>query len=243
MNIFILGLGYVGQHLKLYLKAKGHNVSGIGRDISLLNTQELEKADAVLVSYPPSNLEQSIRNIFPWPQKKWMGYLSATSVYGDYKGDWVDEECTLLGDSPRALASGIYGPGRSAFEQLKKGGLIIVKQGHFFSRIHVEDIVQVLFASIQKLNPGRIYNLADDMPAASYEVNDFAAQLMKINPPHLDFENAKAQGVMSEMALDFYSQNKRVSNARIKKELIDKLMYPSYKEGLMGIFKTLIDCP
>jgi hypothetical protein len=50
-------------------------------------------------------------------------------------------------------------------------------------------------------------------------------------PPEVPFEQAD----LSPMARSFYDDNKRVSNARIKRELGVVLRYPSYRDGLPAI--------
>ena len=110
-------------------------------------------------------------------QFKWVGYLSTTAIYGDHQGNWVDEtkppaptakrgRWRLLAEEQWSAIpklpihifrlAGIYGPGRGPFSKLKGGGTRrIIKPGQVFSRIHVEDIAQVLAASMAAPNPRR----------------------------------------------------------------------------------------
>jgi nucleoside-diphosphate-sugar epimerase len=191
----------------------------------------------------------------------WLGYLSTTGVYGDRAGDrhggWVDETSERRPGNPRSrrraaaedawLAlwrdrgvpvhvfrlSGIYGPGRSAIDQLRAGtAKRIDKPGQMFSRIHVEDIANVLEASIARPRPGAIYNVADDMPAPAHEVVAHAAKLLGVPPPPLEPYDAER---LSPMAREFYAETRRVRNARIKEELGVVLKYPDYKAGLAAI--------
>lgn len=183
----------------------------------------------------------------------WAGYLGTTAVYGDRGGDWVDEatpiEPSLARADRRARAeaawlesglpvhifrlAGIYGPGRNAFVNLKNGtARRIVKPGQVFSRIHVADIATVLEASIDRLNPGQIYNVCDDEPAPPQDVVVHAAELMGVEPPpEQDYDTAE----LSPMARTFYQDNRRVRNERIKSELKVRLAFPSYREGLMAL--------
>jgi nucleoside-diphosphate-sugar epimerase len=126
--------------------------------------------------------------------------------------------------------AGIYGPGRGVLQQAREGrAKRIVKPGQVFSRIHVEDIVQVLEASIAAPHPGRVYNLCDDDPEAPDKVVAFACDLLGVAaPPEVPFEEAE----LSAMAKSFYADNKRVRNDRIKQELGVELRYPSYRDGL-----------
>ena len=185
----------------------------------------------------------------------WAGYLSTTGVYGDRGGDWVDEATPVAPTVARSrrrvaaeghwLASGlpvhvfrlagIYGPGRSALDAVRDGSARrIVKPGQTFGRIHVDDIVQVLRASMARPNPGAVYNLADDEPAPPQDVVAHAARLLGVPPPPaIPFEQAE----LSPMARSFYRDHRRVANSRIKDELGVVLRYPNYRDGLRGILE------
>ena len=184
---------------------------------------------------------------------EWVGYLSTTGVYGDHGGAWVDEDTPLTPSTKRGEArtraesewsqldlplhifrlAGIYGPGRGPFSKVRSGkARRIIKEGQVFSRTHVEDIAQVLYASIKHPNPGRAYNVCDDDPAPPQDVIAYAAELLGVPVPEaVNIEDAE----MSEMARSFYAESKRVRNDRIKDELGVKLKYPDYKSGLRSL--------
>jgi nucleoside-diphosphate-sugar epimerase len=190
----------------------------------------------------------------------WVGYLSTTGVYGDRDGDWVDEHsdyrpATERGRlrlraerqwnrlyAHRTLAvhrfrlAGIYGPGRSPLTRLKKGtARRIDKPGQVFSRIHVDDIVQVLEASMARPSPGRAYNVCDNLAAPPQDVIAYAAELLGLPvPPAVPLEDAG----LSDMAASFYAESKRVRNERIKKELGVEFAHPTYKEGLQALLAS-----
>jgi len=183
----------------------------------------------------------------------WVGYLSTTGVYGDHQGAWVDEDTALNPGSARAeqrvLAeqqwqatglpvhifrlAGIYGPGRGPFEKVRDGSARrILKPGQVFSRIHVADIAQVLHASMERPDPGAVYNVCDDDPAPPEDVLSFAARLLGLpDPPGVPYDQAE----MTPMARSFYAESKRVRNARIKADLGVVLRYPTYREGLRAL--------
>jgi nucleoside-diphosphate-sugar epimerase len=184
----------------------------------------------------------------------WVGYLSTTGVYGDNAGDWVDEDSPQTPATERGRArvmaeaawsaipglplhifrlAGIYGPGRGPFEKVRQGtARRIIKPGQVFSRIHVDDIAQVIDASIARPNPGRAYNVCDDDPAPPEDVIAHAAHLLGLPvPPAEDFETAE----MTPMARSFYAESKKVRNDRIKHELGVRLIHPDYRSGLAAL--------
>ena len=132
--------------------------------------------------------------------------------------------------------AGIYGPGRGPFAKVRNGtARRIIKDGQVFSRIHVDDIAQVLAASIRHPNPGAIYNLCDDDPAPPQDVIAYAAELLGLPiPPAVAFENAD----MTPMARSFYAESKKVRNDRIKHELRVRLIYPDYRRGLQTMLSV-----
>ena len=203
--------------------------------------------DPVLRAYD-SEIKEIAENL------QWVGYLSTTGVYGDHQGGWVTEETALTPSTTRGMMrvdaenqwksisslplhifrlAGIYGPGRGPLEKVRRGvARRIVKENQIFSRVHVEDIAQVLAASMAQPNPGRVYNVCDDDPAPPQDVIAHAAGLLNLPlPPEIPFEDAD----LTPMARSFYAESKRVDNSRIKQELGVCLRYPGYREGLAAI--------
>ncbi|MCP4821300.1 MAG: SDR family oxidoreductase [Shimia sp.] len=187
---------------------------------------------------------------------EWVGYMSTTGVYGDMDGGWVDEDTPLDPGGHRGkmrvkaeaewqamkgLAlhifrlAGIYGPGRGPFAKLRRGtARRIIKKNQVFSRAHVDDIAQVLEASMKAPNPGRVYNVCDDSPTPPQDILTYAAELLGMDPPpEVPFEDAE----MTPMARSFYSDSKRVRNDRIKDELGVVLKYPNYRDALKAMLE------
>ncbi|MEM7242407.1 MAG: SDR family oxidoreductase [Pseudomonadota bacterium] len=217
-------------------------------------TPLIKQARYVLTSVAPKEDGDPVlmdhADVFRASEFEWVGYLSTTGVYGDHQGGWVDETTPLTPSTQRGKLrvmaegewtklglplhifrlAGIYGPGRGPFEKVRRGtARRIIKKGQVFSRIHVEDIAQVLAASIAKPRAGAIYNLCDDDPAPPQDVIAYAAELLGMPvPPDEDFETAE----MRPMARSFYAESKRVRNDLIKDELGVKLMYNGYKQAL-----------
>lgn len=265
--LFCFGYGYVAQFIGGIGTSRSPQGKGSylykGGTFSKEICDILKKARYVLISIPPEEdgdlLIPFVKNdLSSFTHLEWIGYLSSTSVYGDYQGEWVDETSKTCPTSSQGMArlkaeqqwltlgkeeklpvhifrlAGIYGPERNVLEDLKAGtAQRILKEGVVFSRIHVEDIAQALHASMKAPHPGRIYNVADNCPASTHEVVTFGASLLGIDPPPLiSFEKAS----LSSKGRSFYQDSKRVNNARLLKELIPSLLYPSYKEGLKSLF-------
>ena len=224
------------------------------------------RATHILVTAPPDAkgcpaLESlsHLRAAEAWPD--WIGYISSTSVYGDRRGGWVFEgdalnAATLEGarrakaerdwlDSGRGMGltvqifrlPGFYGPDSNMLERIRSGrAKLIRKPEQVFNRIHIDDVISALFASMARPRPGGIYNLTDDAPSPADEVTEWATQRLGLPlPPEVDLDDASVSDGMRR----FYLDSKRVSNARAKAELGWRPAYPSYREGLEALIPTL----
>jgi nucleoside-diphosphate-sugar epimerase len=245
------------------LAADGFQVHLFGRNKPLPDASAvLEGTTHLLTSIPPDEigdpvLDHHLADLRRCATLQWVGYLGTTGVYGDRGGAWVSEADavvpTMARTRRRAAAeerwlqsglpvhvfrlAGIYGPGpgRNALEAVRAGtARRIVKAGQVFGRVHVDDIVQVLCASIARPNAGAVYNVADDEPAPPQDVIAFACELLGVAPPP---EEPYQEAELSPMARSFYADNRRIANARIKRELGVRLRYPTYREGLRAILE------
>lgn len=280
-HLFCFGPGFVAKRLAGALHGDGLRVSGTCRDAEKrpaleefgiepvpfdgaapLGAGALEDVTHVVLSIPPGAdgdpvLRHHAETLAGLKTLEWVGYLSATSVYGDSGGALVDEDAPLRATTERGQRriaaerdwmslcadrgvpvhvfrlAGIYGPGRSPFDALRAGTARRVgAPGHLFSRTHVDDIVTVLLASMAKPRPGAVYNVCDDRPAESAEVTAYAAELLGIDPPPpVPLEEAE----LSPMARSFYQDRRLIDNSRIKSELGVDLRYPDYRAGLTSI--------
>ena len=188
---------------------------------------------------------------------RWIGYFSTTGVYGDQSGGWVDEDTPPAPGTARTQRrveaeaawqsfpvavdifrlGGIYGPGRSMFDDLRAGtARRVVKADHLFGRIHRDDIAKgVLVAMRRNAPPGvQIFNFCDDEPAASADVVVEAARLLGTAPPD-PVPYAEAVEKMSPLARSFWSENRKVASAKTKARLGLSWRYPTYREGLKAI--------
>ena len=233
-------------------------------DYSLV--QKLEHADYILISIPPVDGKDIVANFLETNSKiktncKWITYLSATSVYGDHKGNWVNENSVTKPSSSNGVSrlkaentwlnlskknnyplqifrlAGIYSEKFNILKRLQTGKLQIVnKKDHFFSRIHVEDIANILFKSINNFKNNEIYNICDDKPASQNEIAIYGAKLLKIDQP----KPIKLEEVESKMLQNFYKDSKKVDNTKMKNFFKYNLRFPTYIEGLDHIFNNNI---
>ena len=280
INIFCFGFGQVAKNFIDKLILENYNITlssttrnetkkeifnGIDYKNFQFNSEKYDKnilsklreADHILVSIPPKEGEdiviKSFSKFLESSKVKWITYLSATSVYGNHKGDWVNENSETKPTSPNGLArlkaenswlalkmsknlpvqifrlSGIYSNERNILVRLKLGtAKLINKKNHFFSRIHVEDIASILFKSLSKFKSGEIYNLADDRPSSSEEIMLHGAKILNIK----NLKKIDVKEIESEMLKNFYKDSKRVSNKKMKNYFGYNFKFPTYIEGL-----------
>ena len=288
INIFCFGFGQVAKNFikKINLEKFNVNLSVTSREVSkekkideisynnyqftdenfdknLLN--KLKQSDHILISIPPvkgedlviKNFKENIKECNP----KWVTYLSATSVYGNHQGEWVNELSKTNPTSSNGVdrlsaerswldfankqniplqifrLSGIYSNRRNILVRLKSGKAnIINKKNHFFSRIHVEDIANVLFRSLSSFKSSEIYNISDDKPSSSEEIILYGVKILNIEKP----KSIEIKEIESEMLKNFYKESKKVSNKKMKSFFNYKLKFPTYVEGLNYIRNYLI---
>ncbi len=289
INIFCFGFGQVAESFikKLIEEKKNFELSITSRqethqielnnlkitsylfnnhkyDISI--KKKLEAANYILISIPPINGRDVVADYFEANIKsikncKWITYLSATSVYGDHKGEWVNEKSITKPTSSNGISrlnaentwksltnknnfplqifrlAGIYSHKSNIIKRLQLGKVQIVeKKNHFFSRIHVDDIANILLKSLNNFKSREIYNICDDKPASQIEVVAYAAKLLKLKQPN----PLKLEDVESEMLRNFYKDSKKVDNKKMKLFFNYNLKYPTYEEGLSKIFDNTI---
>ena len=285
INIFCFGFGQVAKNFVKKLSIEKYNINlsttsrnkssketfkGINYNSYLFNSEKfdqnllikLKEADHILVSIPPENQEDIVVKNFSKfldnSKIKWITYLSATSVYGDHKGEWVNESSKTNPISSKGIArlkaesswasleknnklpvqifrlSGIYSNEKNILVRLKSGNVKLNnRKNHYFSRIHVDDIANILFKSLSKFKSGEIYNLSDDKPSSSEEVTLFGAKMLNI-------KNIKVDEIKSEILKNFYNESKKVSNKKAKNYFNYCLKFPSYIEGLNYIRNNFI---
>ena len=287
LNIFFFGFGQVAKefikklisenyklNISITTRQASDEIDFLGQKVSNFefNDEKIDKnifkefnnSDHFLISIPPKNQNDLVLKFFSKEflnqNIKWVTYLSATSVYGDHMGEWVNEKSETLPKSKNGIErlvvennwlklyeehkiplqifrlSGIYSNKNNVLERIKSGnGSIIRKKNQFFSRIHVEDIANLLFISLNKFKKGEVYNVSDDKPASSEDVMKYGAKILNLPEP----KEIRLEDIESEMLKAFYNESKKVSNKKAKKFFNYEFKFPTYIEGLNYINKKI----
>ena len=247
---------------KLQFNSYQFNEQNIDKEV----VNKIKSADYILVSIPPINGDDIVIKFFEQTFKeldncKWITYLSATSVYGNHDGQWVNEKSKTRPSSLNGVnrlkaekswqhlatkfnlplqifrLSGIYSNEFNILKRLKLGEVQLVsKENHFFSRIHLQDIANILFKSLDKFKKNEIYNISDDKPASQEELVSYGSRLLKIEKPKI----TRVHELESEMLKNFYKDSKKVSNKKMKNFFNYELKFPTYIEGLNYIRDNFI---
>ena len=277
-KLLIYGYGYTASYLAESLENENYLIVASSRDekklttnnknIKLINndyvSDHLLKDDIthILISVPPNDTGdifiQNYKDILVKNKNiEWIGYLSATNVYGDHNGELVNERSetkpTTKKGSNRLLAekqwieltskfnlpikifrlAGIYGPDRNIKQRISQGLVKnIYKKGQFFSRIHVEDIINILNLSMCNITENNIYNVADDFSCNLNVVIEYLCDQNKFTKPEqINFDELE----LNYKKESFFSENKRVDNSLVKQDLSIILKYPSFKDGYRNL--------
>ena len=283
-KILIFGYGYCAKALIKKFENKKSKILVVSRNlqnIDKLNNQCIKscdwskedvvidfinKSNTILITAPPNNFVDPVASKYSkyfaqTGNKIRLIYLSSTSVYGDHKGVWVNENSKLKAKSELGKwrlkvetewlsfaklnhlsisvlrLSGIYGLGRSAFDRINNKSFKIVKSPNIlFSRIHIDDISSIIQKFIDNENLKGVYNLSDNMPATSEAIYLEAFRLLKLKPPT---SKSLDELSLSKKAIGFFSESKKVSNKKLLNNLNYKLIHPDYFSGMEDIFKKL----
>lgn len=257
VHMFIFGLGYTASRIADAVRSAGGRVDATGSagnipfgDADALRGA-LGLASHILSSVPPADGSDPVLDRYGADLAgRRLLYLSSTGVYGNAQGAWVDE-ASPTGHGRRSARAqcdsrwleagasvfrlpGIYGPGRSPLDRVRKGRAHRIDMpGQVFSRVHVDDIVRGVLAGLDA--PAGAYNLADNLPASHNLVTEEACRLLGVAPPPLQ---SMDEAGLSPMARGFYAENRRVANGKAKRVLGWQPAFPDYRSGLRALMRA-----
>jgi len=178
-------------------------------------------------------------------------YISTSGVYGDCSGARVTEARPRQGQTPRARrrvaaedrlrrwakrygvrlailrAPGIYAETRLPLDRLRQGTPVLRAEDDVFTNhIHADDLARATVAAAFRGRPNRAYNIADDAEMQMGNWFDAVADAFQLpRPPRISWEEAETR--IAPLLLSFMSESRRLSNARMKRELRVHLRYPT----------------
>jgi len=282
--VLIVGCGYVGRRVAALHLARGEPVVGLVR--SAASAQALDRAGIAAIrgdldaaplpelptrgvgvyyfAPPPERgtADPRLAAFLAGPahsgQPRRIVYMGTTGIYGDCRGEWVDEsrpanpavdrahrrwdaECRLRDWSARTggelvvlRVAGIYGPGRLPLDRLRRGlPMVAEDEAPWTNRIHADDLSAVCVAAMDRAPSGAVYNVSDGHPGNMADYFNRVADLAGLPRPPV-VRLADADGRLSEGLLSYLRESRRLDNRRMLRELGVTLRYPMLDEGLAG---------
>ena len=178
-------------------------------------------------------------------------YISTSGVYGDCGGARISEARSRRAQTPRARrriaaedrirhwaaqqhvsaailrAPGIYAPTRLPVDRIRQQTPVLVPEDDVYTNhIHADDLARATVAALFRGRPNRAYNVTDDAEMKMGSWFDSVADAFKLpRPPRVSWEDAEAR--IAPLLLSFMSESRRLSNARMKRELRVRLRHPT----------------
>jgi len=176
-------------------------------------------------------------------------YISTSGVYGDCAGAHVAETRPRRAGTPRARrriaaedrlrewakrygvalsilrVPGIYAETRLPLDRIRHGTPVLAPDDDVFTNhIHAEDLARAVVAALFRAKRNRAYNVNDDAEMKMGSWFDAVADAFQLpRPPRVSWE--EAEGRIAPLLLSFMSESRRLSNARMKRELRVRLRY------------------
>ncbi|SEP64125.1 SDR family oxidoreductase [Nitrosomonas ureae] len=183
-------------------------------------------------------------------------YISTSGVYGDCRGDLIDETHPVQPENDRAIrrvfaekqirnwgkrnhistcivrVPGIYAANRLPLQRLRDGHpTLLDAEDSYTNHIHADDLAQIIFAAIRFAKTNRIYHACDDSHLKMGEYFDLVADYSGLPHPRR-ITRDQAQEQITPSMLSFMKESRRLRNVRLKKELHISLLYPTVHDGV-----------
>ena len=198
--------------------------------------------DYILKNIPESNLKSFSRII----------YISSTSVYqsGDVDEFTEPKPSTKLGIRRLSIEKrwqqlntrtvivrpgGIYSNSSNILTKFLKGDhKIIFKKNHFTNRIHIEDLIGIIFNIIKIKNFDGIINATDSFFIDNFYLIDKLSKKFSLpKPTKISYDDKS----INKNVKSFYEVSKKVYSKRLSNDLGYSLIYPSIDEFLNSLLK------
>ncbi len=223
-------------------------------------------ADAVLVLAPPPaagttdpRMRALLRALSLRTPPGVVVYASTTGVYGDCRGDWVDETRAVRPGTDRARRRvdaerhlrawarvtgaratvlripGIYAPDRDGGrpqDRVRRGtpSLAAADDG-YTNHVHADDLARACIAALWRGQPQRVLQVCDDSDCKTGDYYDLVADLSGLpRPARVTRKEAGAH--FSAAQWSFLNESRRLSNDRMKRELRLRLRYPTVADAI-----------
>ena len=186
-------------------------------------------------------------------------YLSTSGVYGDCAGARVTETRPRRAQTPRAKrrvaaeerlrrfairsrvtltilrVPGIYAPTRLPLERLRHDTPVLRGEDDVYTNhIHADDLARAVVAALYRGGANRTYNVSDDSEFRMGEWFDLVADTFDLpRPRRVPREIAERE--IAPSLLSFMRESRRLSNARLKRELRVSLSHPTPRKMLAEI--------
>jgi nucleoside-diphosphate-sugar epimerase len=183
-------------------------------------------------------------------------YISTSGVYGDCRGERIDESRAVNPGTDRARrrvaaethllqwgaargvnvsvlrVPGIYAADRLPLDRLARGTPALAPEDDVYTNhIHADDLAAICVAALDRAPAGAIFNASDDGELKMGDYFDLVADRFGLaRPPRLP--RAQLAARVSPMLLSFMSESRRLDNTRMKRELGVTLRYPTVYEGV-----------
>ncbi|SAK50938.1 NAD-dependent epimerase/dehydratase [Caballeronia hypogeia] len=183
-------------------------------------------------------------------------YASTTGVYGDCGGAWIDETRPARPENERARRRvsaerqlrragaesgwrvsvvripGIYAGNRLPLARIERAMPALVDADDVYTNhIHADDLAAILICTLARGRPQRVTNASDDTDLRMADYFDRVADAYGMpRVPRISRQEAQAR--LEPITLSFMGESRRLSNARLKRELRYALRYPSVDDFL-----------
>lgn len=293
ITAFIVGCGYIGRRVARLERAAGGSAAALVRSentaarlrrLGILTVtgdldvpaslRDLPKATTLYYFAPPpatGTTDPRVRTLLaaldPAALPERAVYISTSGIYGDCRGEWVDEERPPHPQTDRARrrldaeqvflawgerhgvacrilrVPGIYGPGRLPLERIRQGVPVVdERESPYSNRIHADDLAAACRAAACTGRGGRIYNASDGHPTTMTDYFYRIADLYGLpRPPAISLAEARQR--LSPSLLSFLEESRRLDNRRMLTELRVRLRYPDLASGLAACRKRGIKFP